>query len=193
MFFVFQLALPPIAEYTPNVDAFVQGHVVIIELIPGTPADMSGQLLSGDVIEQADGQTLMGMYMADVVALISVCLSLPAASLSVCCCCTLPTHAPHSGHCEQASGSKDWMLLCPSCRVLLMPMCSRRHALLRALQGGPKASGTFVCLRLLRDSAARITVRILRQDKMEIVPKPQPSVRPQVGVRVCIPKLTLDR
>jgi hypothetical protein len=54
------------------------------------------------------------------------------------------------------------------------------------LQGGPKSSGTFVCLRLLRDSSARITVRILRQDKMEIVPKPQPSVRPQVAVCACI-------
>jgi hypothetical protein len=90
-------------------------------------------------------------------------------------------------------GSKDWVLLCLSCLVSLMDMCSRLRALLRALQGGPKASGTFVCLRLLRDSAARITVRILRQDKMEIVPKPQPSVRPQVLVRVCILKLTLDR
>ena len=33
-----------------------------------------GQLYAGDLIEQADGQNLMGMYMSDVVALISVCL-----------------------------------------------------------------------------------------------------------------------
>ena len=47
---------------------------------------MSGQLLSGDIIEQADGQTLMGMYMADVVSLISVRLALftPSKFLRVC-------------------------------------------------------------------------------------------------------------
>lgn len=90
------------------------GHVVVVDLVPGTPAEMSGQIYAGDIIEQADGRTLIGMYIADVVALIS---------------------------------------------------------------GGRNSSGTELCMRLLRDSSARITVRIRRADKMEIVPKPQASLR----------------
>jgi len=91
-----------------------QGHVVVVDLVPGTPADHCGQVFAGDIIEQADGENVTGMYISDVVSIIS---------------------------------------------------------------GGRHSAGTYLCLRLLRDSAARITIRILRQDKLEIVPKLQAPLR----------------
>lgn len=99
------------------VDQRLQGHVVVVDLVPGTPADLCGQVFAGDIIEQADGENLMGMYISDVVAIIS---------------------------------------------------------------GGRQSAGTYLCLRLLRDSAARITIRIMRHDKMEIAPKPQAPLRESV-------------
>ncbi len=108
------------AEYTPDAGAFVQGHVVIVELIPGTPADMSGQLLSGDVIEQADGQTLMGMYMADVVALISVCLALSTASLPA---FYLHTSHPCTTHWLLRASLVALRIGCSSVCLVVFPLC----------------------------------------------------------------------
>ena len=33
------------------------GQVVVVDVIPGTPAQVSGQVHAGDVVEQADGQS----------------------------------------------------------------------------------------------------------------------------------------
>ena len=140
--------------------------MVIVDLVPGTPAEMSQQVFAGDIIEQADGQNLMGKYISDVVSIISVPSPLPI---------------------ELHADAFKWMCIKNTLVSDSIVVFHKRIPDLSLYQGGRHSGGTFVCLRLLRDSSARITVKILRQDKREIVPKPQASMRPQI-----VPRLRLD-
>jgi hypothetical protein len=98
----------------------------------------------GDVIEQADGKVLVGLHLHDAVAVISV--KRPQTR-------SLSLHGGHISHAEKVTSTLSSFGF--------------------YFQGTPWSSGSYVCLRILRDSAARITVRILRSDKMEMVASPQ--------------------